>query len=62
MPQVNITISGQANSSVSGVITDPEMLNQLRAVTRHLEAKAQLEPEPVQTAGESTLTGVSPAG
>lgn len=43
MPQLNITLSGEANTSASGKVTDPTVLQQVKAIMRHLEDKAHKE-------------------
>lgn len=46
MPNLNITLSGDTNSSVSGKVTDPTVLLQLKSVMRHLQDRAQVDPTP----------------
>lgn len=44
MPTLNITLSGETNASVSGTVTDAAVLQQIKAVMRHMSDRAQLEP------------------
>ena len=45
MPNLNITLSGETNSSVSGNVTDPNVLLQLKSIMRHLQDRAMLDPQ-----------------
>ena len=44
MPILNISLSGEANASASGNITDPNVLLQIKSVMRHLQDRAQTDP------------------
>lgn len=44
MPILNITLSGETNASVSGTVTDANVLLQVKSVMRHMSDRAQLEP------------------
>lgn len=47
MPQLTISLEGEANSSANGMVTDPAVLLQIKAVMRHLQDRAQADPKPV---------------
>lgn len=50
MPEINISLSGETNASVSGNVTDAAVLQQIKAVMRHMSDRAQLEsPAPTET-------------
>ena len=58
MPQLNITLSGETNSSVSGHVTDPTVLRQLEAVMRHVQDRAKVDPPEAEPPAEG---GTAPA-
>lgn len=47
MPMLNISLSGKANASASGEITDPTVLLQIKALFRTLNDDALKPVEPV---------------
>ena len=40
MPNINISVTGQASSSANGTITDPAILQKVNDVIRHLQDKS----------------------
>lgn len=46
MPILNISLSGETNASVSGTVTDPNVLLQIKAIMRHMSDRAQQDPTP----------------
>ena len=55
MPQLNISLVGEANSSASGMVTDANVLLQIKSVMRHLQDRAQVDPPaPANTANTET--------
>lgn len=43
MPILNMSLTGETTSSVNGVVTDPQVLLQIKAVMRHLQDRAQTD-------------------
>ena len=43
MPTLNISISGDAESSASGKVTDPDVLQKAADIMRHLQNRAQTD-------------------
>lgn len=46
MPRLDISLSGEANASASGNVTDPAILQKIEAVMRHLQDRAQTDAPP----------------
>lgn len=46
MPELTITVSGESNSSASGKVTDPVILQKVRDVMQHLEDGSFVDPKP----------------
>lgn len=51
-PILNMTLTGETTTSINGVVTDPQVLQQIKAVMRHVTDRAHIDVKPEPAAEE----------